>query len=379
MKKVIGLIDQSGLVYDGDSLNTDSIGGSETWLIEVAHEFSLRGYHVIVFNGSDQQYSHFDSFGVEWVPLSSFKTRIQYQYFTHIIILRIYENIINLIEESGCCDNVSIMCEDWGCGYWYNHEGVDDCYYLNINEAPELRSPLLKKIVVLSKWHQQWIEQNMLIPSDMIEIIPNGINVNDIIYEELNPIRDNTILWSSRPERGLYILCNDILPRLRTAIPDVNVNICSYVDIPNDLKNREDEGIYYLGRYNKHQLYEEMSKHKVWFYPAIYPETFCITSLETALNGNLPVLPFRHGMATTFEPYNGFFMKNRFKEIWSIDGNIVENNDAAINEAVNMIAEYMNNFDKYKNLQESLYNYVMNNYSWKKIVDKWEAMFKTFK
>jgi glycosyltransferase involved in cell wall biosynthesis len=145
------------------------------------------------------------------------------------------------------------------------------------------------------------------------------------------------------------------------------------------LKNREDDGIYYLGRYNKHQLYEEMSKHKVWFYPAIYPETFCITSLETALNGNLPVLPFRHGMATTFEPYNGFFMKNRFKEIWSIDGNIVENNDAAINEAVNMIAEYMNNFDKYKNLQESLYNYVMNNYSWKKIVDKWEAMFKTFK
>jgi hypothetical protein len=75
------------------------------------------------------------------------------------------------------------MCEDWGCGYWYNHEGVDDCYYLNINEAPELRSPLLKKIVVLSKWHQQWIEQNMLIPSGMIEIIPNGINVNDIIYE----------------------------------------------------------------------------------------------------------------------------------------------------------------------------------------------------
>lgn len=379
MKKVIGIIDQGGLVYDETSLGTGSIGGSETWLIEVAHEFASRGYHVIVFNGGSEQHSHFDEYGVEWVPFSSFSTRIQYQYFTHIIILRIYETLLNLIEESGCCDNVSIMCEDWGCGYWYHHEGVDDCYYLNINEALELRSPILKKIVVLSNFHQEWIEKNMLIPSNMIEIIPNGINIKDIVYSGLKQTRDNTILWSSRPERGLDILCDEILPRLKRLIPDAKVHICSYTDIPDHFKNRENEGIFYLGKYTKHELYKEMSNHKVWFYPAVYPETFCITSLETALNGNLPVLPFRHGMATTFEPFKGFFMKHRFKEIWSLDGVIVKDNEHAINEAVSMIAEYMTNFEKYKNLQESLYHYVIKNYSWTQVVNKWEKMFQTFK
>ena len=44
-----------------------------------------------------------------------------------------------------------------------------------------------------------------------------------------------------------------------------------------------------------------------------------------------------------------------------------------------MIAEYMINFEKYRNLQESLYHYVIKNYSWTQVVNKWEKMFQTFK
>jgi len=370
MKKVIGIIDKIGIDYDEKSIEI-GLGGSETWTVQISHEFQKWGYHVIVFNGTNQ-YWHFDNFGVEWVPYQLLQSRLDYQKFDYIIITRFYEGLINLIEDKNCCDKIFIQCHDIGCGEWYPSLNR----YHKYEEDSELSSPLIKKFIALSEFHIESLIQLKNIPRNKIAIIPNGIDLD--LFKDIDGLsepRDHTILWSSRPERGVYLLTDTLLPLIRKRVPDVKINISSYDEIPYDLRVREYDGIYYLGKLSKSQLYKEMQKHRVWFYPAIFPETFNITSLETVMCGNIPVMPFVHGMATTFSPFKGFFMNEKFKET-VLTG--IGDDTLAIPEAVDMICEILLNGESniYKKLRISLIDYIRMNYTWTNVVEKYIKLFK---
>lgn len=44
-KKIIGIYDW----FNFDLNSTDILGGSETWIVEIAKQFSNHGWHVIVY------------------------------------------------------------------------------------------------------------------------------------------------------------------------------------------------------------------------------------------------------------------------------------------------------------------------------------------
>lgn len=373
MNQVIGIIDISDVEYDDTSLLT-GCGGSESWTIYLSRELSkFNNTHVIVFCNCEQW--HFDELGVEWVPNSLLDSRLQYQQFDQIIISRLFEGVIKLIETSKCCKNIYIQSHDWGLNYWYSDESRYKPYY---EESAELKSPILKKIVALSEWHIDSMIKECHIPRDMFTIIPNGVSDSVINSTVSTHTIDHKILWSSRPERGCDILCDLILPKVRRLIPDFEVDIASYDPIQDRFKNRESEGINCLGKLGKSQLYDEMSKHAVWFYPSIYPETFNITSIEAVLCGNMIVMPIQHGMATTFDIFKSIGLEEKFYNEYHVtDGNTKLAVNYAVKRIVDNIKEY--HYPLNRTLREIMRCYVVKNYTWKRIAEMYIQLFELTK
>lgn len=372
MEKVIGIIDGTGGNYDSSTLETTGLGGSETWTVQLSMQFKSRGYHVIIFNGTDNW--HFDKYGIEWVPLSFFKSRIKYQSFDRIIISRIYNGYIDAINKESCCWNIYVQAHDVGIGQF---DWENNCYP-KLNGEGELFQRGVKKVIALSEWHIESLNHIWNdIPRDMVETIPDGIDPELFKDIRLDNHRDNGILFSSRPERGMELLCNKILPELRKVVGDAKVYLASYNDIPKEYYDRENDGIYVLGRLNKIELYKEMSKHKVWFYPSIFPETFNITLCENIMCGCIPVLPLIHGMATTLRNFNKLGIDHEFYNPWYTPNG---NDDLAVKDSVQMLSGWMNNWDNYATyiLRDSMRNFITENYSWSKVADLWENLFNKY-
>jgi glycosyltransferase involved in cell wall biosynthesis len=94
-------------------------------------------------------------------------------------------------------------------------------------------------------------------------------------------------------------------------------------------------------------------------------ETFCITMLENIMCENDIVAPLTYGMTSVIEPFVGdVTMKYRFDstedEFWM-----------AVDEAVNKINESFCDYEKGEELRKELKNYVLQNYTWDRIADKW--------
>ena len=108
-----------------------------------------------------------------------------------------------------------------------------------------------------------------------------------------------------------------------------------------------------------------MSNRYCWFYPGVFNETFCITMIENIMCENDIVAPLTYGMSSVIEPFvDDVSMKHRFDrnedEFWM-----------AVDEASNKINESINNHEKNAELRKELKNYVLSNYAWDIIADKW--------
>ena len=55
------------------------------------------------------------------------------------------------------------------------------------------------------------------------------------------------------------------------------------------------------------------------------------------------------------------------------------NDNSAIDEAVNMITNYMKNYHSYKDLIMSMQNYIRENYTWNNTSNKFENLFNQIK
>ena len=121
-------------------------------------------------------------------------------------------------------------------------------------------------------------------------------------------------------------------PKVQKRIPDFGVDIAtpSYCR----MKAYDVPWVRFIGTLSKVGLYAEMRKHACWWYPSTFNETFCITSVEAAANGNLPVLPLVNGPATIFKEFRDVVgMKT-----CALDG------EAFIKESADRIADAIENF-----------------------------------
>ena len=335
--------------FDETSIN-GAIGGSETWVVEIASALRGKGADVMVFCACK---SHISDDRVKYVSLDSLIWYLNHFKFDVIIISRFVYNLLDEIERHETSENVFIQAHDDG---------------LNLGSKVNLQSPILKGVVALTQWHGMYLSMphaNCNIPLEKITLIPNGINPKDFPIID-NEKRDNTILWSSSPQRGLNILSDFIAPKVKKEFKDFKVNVCGYGSNLSHVKNSDNINV--LGQLSKRELYKEMSKHKCWFYPQTFHETFCITSIEHAINGCDLIMPLQYGPSHIFSQFRDkvgmkFYFDRDYEQFYY-----------AIEEASYRICESLGNYEKNREIRKEIKNYLLETYTWDNVAEMWLAL-----
>lgn len=157
------------------------------------------------------------------------------------------------------------------------------------------------KVLALSKFHADFLENLFRVPRGTIQITRNGIDP-----ERLNAAGRTTdktkpnVVFSSSPDRGLERAMR-VMDKVVQKIPEARLSI--FYGFDNMLKmGRKDEVeklrkmveerpyTEMVGNIQQAVLYDYLARSSVWLYPTNFLETFCITALEAQAMRVWPVV-----------------------------------------------------------------------------------------
>jgi hypothetical protein len=259
--------------WTGSDILTSGVGGSETYIIQMARYIQQQGtFQVIVFCNCNNP-EIFEN--VEYKHLSIFPTFINETYVEHCMISRFAEYIP--LAYKGHTENIYLVLHDLGP---------------SINVIPiELK---LKNIFCLSEWHVSYFLKSFQLSSITV---PFYYGINDFKSTTKNPYQ---FIYSSFPNRGLLPLLQ-MWKSIYQMNSHASLHIYSDVDgkwvnefykeqmieIRRLLEINKNLNIYYHGWVDKNTLEKAWSSSDIWFYPCIFMETFCLTALESAISKTL--------------------------------------------------------------------------------------------
>lgn len=361
----IGIIDIGWATINSLNPLGAALGGSETWLIQISREFAKEN-NVDLYCNSNIRYRK--DHNVNIYNSYNIKQQLSNMHYDFIILNRfLYKDGINwpkYIKEHNIAAHVYVQLHDLSIVQAAEGNAIFEADH-DFND--ELINSGFVTIVTLNEFHKEnTLLQYPTILSQNIICIPNGIDLT--LFSNTIKEKDNRILWSSCPERGLDILVNDIYPIVKRKIPDFGIDIASYNEYDDNIDISEKD-IKYIGRLSKSDLYAEQSKHKLWFYPATFAETFCITMIENILNGCKVVSPLAYGTEATLGDYaDKIKMQNNFED----------NYTEAVKEASDKIIAILCD-----NSPEPIYSEICNKirteYNWTYSVNAYIENFKTIK
>lgn len=273
--------------WTGRDINRKGLGGSETYIVEMARWIQLSGYFQVVvfcrcsveeeFEGVMYQdiekcYSFLSSNLVHTCIISRFSEYIPMTYKTNV------ENVFLVIHDIGPSGNIIPLY------------------------------PKLKNIFLLTEWHKSYVDSKFNTLTDKTAHIHYGINANYIHPNpEWYPKDYHKYIFSSFANRGLKVVL-EMWPEIRQLTQNkATLEIYSDVDhewtntnYPEEIKSiktmlgqyhkmNDQNGIRYKGWVDKNTLAQAWIKADVWLYPCTFVETFCMTALEAAASRTLVI------------------------------------------------------------------------------------------
>ena len=273
----------------------NGMGGSETWAHEIAVRLSQAGYEVTMY--ADPEKDHDPVSNYHLVSYEKYNTDIRNKRFDYFI----YSRYTGAISPYLKCDNVYMM--------------VHDVCLVTPEQFPSyIGLGRVKKYCYLSEWHKQ----NLLnlysqygLNENMLFKVTNGYSSDFYKDIDLNK-KINAMVWSSSLLRGFDVFYEHVFLPLLYEIPDLKLFVCTGtlqdVDKFMLLNSKFLPGVEICEKLPKEQLAEVQKLSKIWIYPGIFPETFCITAVENAAAGNAIISPLSYGLSTTLG--NVDYLKN---------------------------------------------------------------------
>jgi len=288
-------------VYGG-IIEEKGVGGVETTYVELGRTLTELGHNVYIFSECEEEHVYD---GVNYLP---FKDIVEVDILPDVIISsRWFDSFF--VEKFK--DATKIL--------WFQ-----DAYFA---EPREHTFDLVNGIVCSSRWHYHYIKERYQrgVPKNKLNIIQLGIDkLLFPIDVEKNP---NKVLYSSNPDRGLYILA-DMWPRISAMNPEIELAITyGWEGLVNwredeEWKNKIESdktqlmdwaekcgNVTFTGRLKKADLYKEMASCSLCLYPNNFWETFCITGIETQYCGT-PMITSNMGALTTTLSHEGNILIN---------------------------------------------------------------------
>lgn len=182
--------------------------------------------------------------------------------------------------------------------------------------------------------------------------------------------KENAMVWSSAPVRGLRFFIERVMPKIKQVFPDFKLYISTYT---NDYYDKEwpkfINGVVPVVNSSREELAELQKKAKIWVYPNIgrsestgfFYETFCITAVENALARNAIVcFDKKDGISTTLSGYTGFLDGDIINEK---DKNFLLQYENAANALAMQAIKILANDDYRKELVNDSFN-ICKKYTW---------------
>lgn len=265
--------------WTGSTILTTGVGGSETYIIEMARWIQQMGkFNVIVFcntpNGESETFEE-----VEYKNLKYYYEFINTNYVHTCIVSRFSEYLP--VTFKGWCENVYLVVHD------LTTSGI----VIPIDKK-------LKNIFCLTEWHVDYFTQIFPLLKNITVPFYYGLN-NNFKKTNTDAKIPYKFIYSSFPNRGLLILLQ-MWPKIYNHQPLASLHI--YCDINGkwvnnyaseqmiEIRKLLDEykrydnnlNIHYYGWVSKNELAEAWKTSDIWFYPCTFMETFCLTALEAA-------------------------------------------------------------------------------------------------
>lgn len=239
------------------------VGGAELALLTLCEGWTNLGYEVVLYNNPKRQDMIF-----EQEKVSNFEKQGKRDV---LIVFR--EPSAKILHANG--KKVFFSCDQYTTG--------DFAHF----------SKFVEKVVTISPHHSNYFEKTYGI-KDAITI---DIPVRSWEYEEKIEKIENRLIFTSVPDRGLEIVAKTF-SQIRDIIPSVSLVITSDYRLwgANSPMNNQyiqmfirQRNVEFLGAIPRDRLIQEQLKAQIHYYPATYPELFCIAVAESQVAGVLPI------------------------------------------------------------------------------------------
>lgn len=286
-----------GLPFNGNTFDNQSLGGSETAGYYMGRALAKLGHHVLVFCNTPERVACAD---VDYIPHGLFR-----QYAEHVIHdVCIVQRQPDLFMTPCSARFSALWCHDLASG--------------RIESAIKGCAWNYDKLFVLSDFMHKQYKEVCNIPEDLLFQTRNGLDLE--LVEEVraniaskadlkrNPL---SLVYTSRPERGLDVLLMHIMPRILKHEPNAKLFIAGYDNNVGHLQEYYGQCrmlaqqlgpnvVTELGPLTKRQLYEVYHAAGLYVYPLpsvlipLFDEVSCITAMETQACG-LPMITTKRG------------------------------------------------------------------------------------
>lgn len=308
------VIHSLGMPFNGETLKSKSLGGSETAAYYQARELAARGHRVVVFT-NDEEGGESDGVLYCWAGPITQETPLgrNFEFYASktphdVLILqrapmafhRQWASKINILQ----LHDLSL----------YRQAGIVQFGLWNID-----------RVTAVSQWHKAQVEKVWGIDPEFVSVVPNGVDAalyaggEDLSQLIVSRSTDGThgrdgidvtvpngafvMLYQSRPERGLEHLLRPggIMDRLRDT--DAHLLFCTYDNKPAHMQGFYDQlaewakalpNVTDLGSLTKAQLAQLQQSCDLLIYPSEFEETSCVTAME-AMHAGLPLLASKTG------------------------------------------------------------------------------------
>lgn len=352
--ETIGIFLGAFMEYWDEKTVANGMGGSETWAIEVGKQFAAKGYKVIMYAYPEEEH--------EVVP--NFILKRSECYFKELLTTKfdyfIFSRITGPISPYLNCQNVYVMV----------HDTV-------LNTPQDAKSFIglgkVKAYCYLSDWHKQHLLKTygaLGLNEKMLYKVSNGFSREYYEDADINK-KENIFVWSSSLLRGFDLFYKWVFLPVLINFKDVKLYVCTGTIAPRDSYILENAkllpGVEVVGKLSKKELADLQKRAKLWVYPGIFPETFCITAVENGYAGNAIISPLSFGLKTTIGdiPY----LQTTNLPVLS-----KETADQYINSIINLLT----NDDMRKKCAEQC-KYICSQYSWERTTDEFINLFNQTK
>lgn len=308
-KPTIVLYNANAVKFDGSSIESKPISGSETAMIQIAKNLHELGCNVHVFCNV-QEAGVYDG--------------VVYNHYSNVL-----EGMQKIKSAIGRNVNAFISSRDLR-PFLGNGKPPADVTVLWAHDMPSPAISVLPKalenidrIFFVSEFQKNEYQKyfDNLIPENKIFITRNGIDENRFKFPiDLVKVPGQCV-YTTTPFRGLDVLMG-LWPKIKEQVPHASLHVYSGMSIYNQQEMPETKAIFDYGKriadkyditfhepVKQDELAKVLCKSELMVYPNHFPETSCITAMES-IKARTPVITSKFGaLAETIKPDEGILIE----------------------------------------------------------------------